>query len=96
MENTKAVVQINGGLAEKGNLKRAVQADIKDQGAAKFLGDFELTPKGEYVYHVADVDGKPVYLKVRLSVSIADNLFDAPKSSKAATEDAPEIGSLFD
>ena len=93
MEKTVAV--INAGLTEKGNLKAAVRDAIKEQGASKFLADFELTPKGEYVIHVADVEGKPVYLKVAMTVSIADNLFAEPKASKSKVEDAPEIGDIF-
>lgn len=85
---------ITGGLTEKGNLKQAVARDFREQGVKNVLGNFEKTPKGEYVLAIADVDGKTVYLKASISVSIADNLFDAPKSSKAEV-DAPEIPSIF-
>lgn len=93
MEKTLTV--INGGLTEKGNLKQAVARQIREQGHAQFLGDFERTPKGDYVLAVAEVDGKTVYLKANMSVSIADNLFDTPKSSKAEVE-AVDVPSIFD
>ncbi len=93
MEKTLAV--INGGLTDKGNLKQAVAKEIRDQGVAKFLEGFERTPKGEYVLHVADVDGKPVYLKATLAVSASDTIFDAPKASTKAEVEAPEIGDIF-
>lgn len=86
------LAQINGGLTERGNLKQAVAKQIREQGTNKFLGEFERTPKGEYVLAVADVDGKTAYLKATLAVSIADNIFDEPKTSKSKAEvEAPEV-----
>ena len=93
MEKANLVVMTNG-LTEKGNLKQAVARGFREQGIANVLGDFEQTPRGDYVLAIAEVDGKIVYLKANLSVSIADNLFDEPESSKAKV-DAPEIPSIF-
>ena len=92
MEN---LYKINGGLTEKGNLQRAVQDQIREAGAVKFLDGFERTPKGEYVLAVADVDGTVAYLKVNMAVSIATNLFDEPKSTAKAKADPVDIGNIF-
>ena len=92
MENLK---QITGGLTEKGNLKANVRDAVKDQGIARYLADFEKTPKGEYVLAVAEVDGKTLYLRVNMTASIAENLFDAPKTSKREVEAEVEVGSIF-
>lgn len=94
MEKANLAV-INGGLTEKGNLKANVRDAIKDQGVEKYLADFEKTAKGEYVLAVAEVDGKTLYLRVNITASIADNLFDEAKTSKKAEVEKVEIGNIF-
>ena len=93
----KTLFVINGGLTDRGNLKAQVREDVKEKGVAKYLADFEKTAKGEYVLAVADVDGKTLYLRVNMTATIADNLFDAPKTSKKVKTavETVEIGDIF-
>lgn len=88
---------LKDALTAKGVLKTVVRNAIREQVADKFLGDFIHTPKGSYVIEIANADGTPVYAKIDLSISTADNLFDEPKPrAKAGKEDeAPEV-SIFD
>ena len=88
----KTVAQINNGLTELGNLKREVANAIREQGVAQFLGDFTKAPKGYYVLHVADVDGKPVYLKIDISVSAHEAILAEPKGKEVGES---TIGDIF-
>ena len=89
------IVELTNGLTERGNLKQAVRNELKVQAVDNFLGDFEVTPKGDYVMHIANVDGKPVYIKVNLTISDSEKLFDEPKA-KGKVEEVVEVPNLFE
>lgn len=93
----REIKNIVGALTEKSNLKRAVATQMKEQGIANLLGDFTKTPKGEYVYHLADADGKPVYLRLSVSVSVDENIFADPVEKAKAVDAGDEIEvNIFD
>lgn len=93
----KELVQINGGLTERGNLKRDVASQIREQAIENFLNGFEKTPKGEYVLAVAEVDGKTVYIRANLSVSIDEKIFDEPTpKATAPAKESVKIDNIFE
>lgn len=93
----KALVKIEGGLTERGNLKRDVASQIREQANANILKGFEKTPKGEFVMAVAEVDGKTVYIRANLSVSIDEKIFDEPAPKAAApAKESVKIDKIFD
>lgn len=85
----KRLGKVENGLTEKGNLKAKVREGMKDLVEAKYFEDFEVTPKGELVLPIAEVDGVTAYARVNLSISVADNLFDEPKGKAKAEDSAP-------
>ena len=91
----RTIVELTNGLTERGNLKQAVRNELKAQAVDNFLGDFEVTPKGDYVMHIANVDGKPVYIKVNLTISDSEKLFDEPKAKEKAVETV-DVPNLFE